>query len=189
LRSPTPALAGTSGPPTRAPGAPPGDAAGRRARAGTIIRDHAWIAAGANLVPFAVLDSLAISAVQLRMFAALSHLYGRSFDGELRRNAATALGMGLAHHAFVRATPAQTWLLVSAAAPVLGGVLAVAARPAVFGAVTYFLGHACVRHYEAGGHFGDFGPRQLAGTPLAPFAVHLLRPHGGSPIVLDSGLR
>ncbi len=136
-----------------------------------------------------MLESLAISAVQLRMFARLSQLYGRSFDEDLGRNVLAAFGMGAAHHAFVRAGPAQSWRLVSAAAPVLGGVLAVAALPAIFATVTYFLGQACVRHYESGGHFENFGPRQLEGTPLAPFAVHLIRAQGGSPVVLDAAGR
>lgn len=185
----TPPLPSPAEPSAPTAAAQPETAAWRRARAGEIIRDHAWLTAGANLVPFAVVDSLAISAVQLRMFARLSRLYGRDFDEELGRNVVAAFGMGLAHHAFVLAAPAQTWNLFSKVAPTLGGVLTFAARPALFATVTYFLGHACARHYEAGGRFGDFGPRQLEGTPLAPFAVHLLRERGGSPVVLDPARR
>jgi uncharacterized protein (DUF697 family) len=175
--------------PSPASGAPSPETAWRQTRARETIRDHAWLAAGANLIPFSGFDSLAIAAVQLRMFAKLSKLYGRPFDEDLGRNTVAALGMGVVHHALVRAAPGQVWKIVSAAIPLLGGVLAFAARPAIFAALTYFLGQACVRHYEAGGHFGDFGPRQLEGTPLAAFAVHLVRPQGGSPVVLDAARR
>lgn len=152
----------------------PGTPEWRRARAREIVRDHAILAAGANLIPVPLVDSLVVAAVQLKMLAALSRHYGRRFDEDLGRNLLAGCGIGFIHHVVTRHGAAGGWRAALRAVPVFGRALSLVLWPAVFALFTHLLGEACARHYEAGGEFGDFRAQSLVNTPFAPLALDFI---------------
>lgn len=152
----------------------PGTAAWRRCRAREIVRDHVLLAAGANFIPVPIVDSLAVAAVQLRMLAELSRLYGRKFESDAGRNLLASLSLGFVHHVFTRHGTAGGFKMALAGVPLVGRALSFFLWPAVFAVFTHFLGEACARHYEAGGQFSDFTAATLVNTPFAPFAVDVI---------------
>jgi uncharacterized protein (DUF697 family) len=151
-----------------APSLPVSVSSARHAAALEIVRTHTLLAAGSHFIPVPFLDSVAVAGVQLRMMSELAAHYGHAFDRDRGRAFIAALGTGVAHELVPRTALAGLLGDLVLRVPLLGGPLRLLTWPALMATITHFLGKAYVKHYEAGGRFGDF---QLAG-PLHNPVIH-----------------
>ena len=120
------------------------------------IKKHMWGAMGAGLIPFLAVDLLAVSAVQLKMVAAISKIYGVPFVancgkaviGSLFGSLAPNAGGGFAASAIFKTIP-----LIN----LFGG----AVMALLSGAATWALGKVFIQHFESGGSFLDLNPEEV----------------------------
>jgi uncharacterized protein (DUF697 family) len=151
--------------------------ASRRTAAMDIVEIHTALCVGANFIPIPVVDSLAVSAVQLKMIAALARYYGADFNVERGRAMLAAIAIGVAQEAVRRTSHAaavRAWIVQI---PLIGIPLRKLGWPAILAAYTYYLGKSYVDHFESGGQFADFKPPGLLNSPVASA---LLSPNAGA---------
>ena len=103
-----------------------------------IIRGHAAVAAGSELVPVA--GAVAVSVVQMRLLQRIGQLYGVTWDRKTSAEFLGALGAGVAVRTLVGFGVRQLAKLI----PVYGQTAAAAASAATSFAVTFALGKAAV---------------------------------------------
>ncbi len=123
------------------------EAAPRQERAQKLVRRNVYWALGLGLVPFPLIDIVALTGVQVKMIAELSALYGVKFSEERARAAVVALTTGLGSVALAGAIAGSLFKLV----PVLGTLAGAVGVPVFGGAMTHALGRLFVMHYESGG--------------------------------------
>jgi uncharacterized protein (DUF697 family) len=122
-----------------------------------VNRYAAW-AAAAGVIPFPVVDALAIGGLQLRMLRQLAAIYDVEFSENIGKSVTAAL-LG----ALVPAGAAPVAALGFASAlkfiPLVGSTLASLSMPALAGAATYAVGKVFIQHFESGGTLLDFNPQ------------------------------
>ena len=132
----------------------------RAARADAIIgRYRTWTAA-AGLIPAPLLDMAAVTALQLKMIAALAEVYQTPFSRERARSIVGALTAAvappmLAGTLFGMLGPAFKMM------PGIGTVVGVVTTPLLNVASTHALGRVFVQHFESGGTLLDMNPDGL----------------------------
>lgn len=121
--------------------------------ADTIIRNHMIWSLGAGMIPVAVADIFAVSAVQIDMIRQLCKVYEVPFEETQGKAVVTAITSST----LARAGAASAIKLIPGMGSVLGGL-----TQSVFaGASTYALGEAFRKHFETGGTFLDFDMSRL----------------------------
>ncbi len=111
--------------------------------------------AGASLVPIPGVDMLALTALELRMLAKLSEMYGVTFMENGVKNIVSSL-IATVVSTNLGASLGSLMKLV----PVVGSLASLAAMPGMYSAATYAIGRVFVTHFEAGGTFLDFDPKR-----------------------------
>jgi len=140
------------------------------AQADTIIRNNVYWSIGAGVIPFRLLDTAALIAVQLKLLKELGDLYGVPFKANAVKSSVTALLAGIA------TTTVSGGLLSSGAvhgllrsAPVIGTVFSLATQPAFAAAFTYAVGKTFKRHFASGGTFLSFNAKKAKDEFAASF--------------------
>ncbi len=154
--------------PAASPPVPPPRAAVRvptpalSAYARTIVHQHAALCVAATFVPNPVANSLAVTGVQLKMLADLSHAYGVPFSQDISRSLIGATAGGVLNY-FIARNPITRGVrdFLTATVPWLAWPLRLLAGPALMAVYTIVLGYAFVRHYESGGAYHDFNWRDF----------------------------
>ena len=140
-----------------APTPPPVVSPALRAHARRLVRDNAATCAVISFVPARFLGSVGISALQLRMLAELSELYGVPFSQNVARSLVAASVGGVLNSVLARnpvSHALRDWVNVHLS--VIALPLRLLTGPVLMAAYTYILGNAFVRHYEKGGAYLDF---------------------------------
>ncbi len=127
------------------------------AAARVAVRDYALYVAATTFVPGALLSSIAVSGLHLKMLARLSKLYAVPFSQEPAR-AVLAAGSGGLLSLFLSSNPVTKIArdFFTATVPWIAVPVRLLAEPAIMGGYSYLLGHAFIRHYENGGHYLNF---------------------------------
>lgn len=112
---------------------------------------HKWSAwsAGAGLVPIPLIDTVAVTTLQLTMLKRLAEFYGIPFNEQRSKSAIAAL-LGGVHAGMLTGSALKLM-------PVIG-TLSLISMPAVSGALTYAVGRVFIQHFASGGTFLDFDP-------------------------------
>lgn len=133
----------------------------RHRQAQSVIQRNTLWAAGTGLIPIPVLDSAAVVAVQLKMLAELSSVYGVDFQKSSGRSVIAALMASLSSGVLGKSL-LGTGLFsgLSSALPVIGSSLSILTMPGFNAAFTYALGRVFQQHYAIGGTLQDFDPKQ-----------------------------
>jgi uncharacterized protein (DUF697 family) len=136
----------------------------RDQKAMALVNSYVPWSVGAGMVPMPGVDMLALTALELRMLAKLSEMYGVTFMENGVKNivasllatvVSTNLGAGLG----------SLLKLV----PLVGPVASIVAMPALYSAATYAIGRVFVTHFEAGGTFLDFDPQKTRAHFMSEF--------------------
>ena len=156
----TPGPAPSGGPEDASPARVVTPAVSARARA--MVREYAVMCAAASFTPVPVLDSLAVTGVQLKMLADLSRHYRVPFSQNIARAMLTAVAGGLFNFLLAR-NPVTGALrhFVNTALPWIALPLRLLTGPSLMAAYTLILGNAFIRHYEKGGDYLDFNWRHF----------------------------
>ena len=129
----------------------------REQQAQKALTKYVLWSAGAGLVPIHYLDLTAVAAVQLRLLAEISNIYGVPFRENLGKAAIAALGGFVVPHAAAYRTIGSLLKGI----PVIG-VLAGAPAMALFsGAYAWALGNLFIQHFESGGTLLSFNAEGL----------------------------
>jgi uncharacterized protein (DUF697 family) len=121
------------------------------------IRRYMWWSAGAGLVPFPVVDLVAMSGAQLKMLAEISKIYGIPFErSRVQAIVGSLIGYVLPHTFSVG-------LFGSLLKAIPGvGVLVGSPSQALFAAAyAWALGRVFIQHFESGGTFLNFDPEAV----------------------------
>lgn len=129
--------------------APPSEAEAR-----AMIRQHMLWAMGIGLVPLPLLDTVAVTAVQILLLRKLAQRHGVAFSPGRARGLVASL-VGGAGAVSIATGYWGSWIK---AVPVVGPSLGAATMPVLAGASTWALGLVFLRHFQAGGTLADFNP-------------------------------
>jgi len=129
---------------------------GQKPVANNMIKNHVLGAMGIGLIPFPLIDFLALTGFQLNMLRKLAHLYEFEFSKELGRSFISSLVGSVTPILLFK--PAASLVKI---VPVVGQSLGMVAMPGVAGASTYALGHVFVKHFESGGTFLGFDSERM----------------------------
>jgi uncharacterized protein (DUF697 family) len=129
----------------------------RHLQAEAIIHRNVLWALGAGVVPFAIADVIAVTAVQVKLLKELSEHYGVAFREGLAKKLVGSLLVGLGGVGFGLMLGASLAKLI----PGVGTALGVVSVPISAGAFTSAIGRVFVMHFESGGTFLDFDPVRM----------------------------
>jgi uncharacterized protein (DUF697 family) len=111
------------------------------------LQKHVLWSMGTGLIPFPIVDTIAVTAVQIDMLRQLSHLYGKEFSENIGKSVISLLTGGL----LVR----QGASLIKAI-PILGSFVGGVSFAILSGASTYAIGTIFIEHFEKGGDWLNF---------------------------------
>lgn len=121
------------------------------------VRRYMFWSAGAAMVPFPIVDMVAISAVQVKMLAEISKTYGIPFEkSRVQAVVGSLIGYVVPHMASVG--------LIGGflkAIPVVGVLVGVPSFALFSAAYAWALGRVFVQHFESGGTFLNFDPEAV----------------------------
>lgn len=118
-----------------------------------IVKKYMLWSMAAGMAP-AFVDSVAVSAIQLKLLHALANRYGVKFSQNSGKSVIASLVGGLGSGAVSRSSAGSMLKLIPIIGPIVGSV----AMPVISGASTYAIGKVFVRHFDSGGTFLDFDP-------------------------------
>ncbi len=128
----------------------------RVSEANHIVKNRMIASVGAGLIPFPVVDIVALTGIQMDTVRALCKLYNVKFSKDIGKTAITTLTGGV--------VPVLTGPWVSSLAktiPVVGQIVGAASMPIIAGASTYAVGKVFIQHFESGGTFLSFDPEKV----------------------------
>lgn len=111
----------------------------------------------AGLIPTPIVDTVAITGVQIKMIHALCELY----NVEFKKEAALAVVSGLVGGTLSTSLAGLGTMLLGHL-PVIGSLMKYTAQPALSYASTYALGRVFMRHFEDKGTMTDIDSKKLA---------------------------
>jgi uncharacterized protein (DUF697 family) len=130
---------------------------GRLDKANAIIHRNVLWALGAGVIPFPIVDMVAITSIQLKMLKELTEVYDLSFTSHLGKESVAALASGLGSVGLGTLIGGSLAKLL----PAVGQTLGVISIPLVAAAFTRATGRVFVMHFEAGGTLLDFKPQAM----------------------------
>jgi uncharacterized protein (DUF697 family) len=115
-----------------------------------------WAVLG-GLIPTPVVDTVAITGVQIKMIHALCSLY----NVEFKKEAALAVVSGLVGGTLTTSLAGMGSMILGHL-PVIGSLMKYTVQPALSYASTYALGRVFMRHFENNGTMADIDSKKLA---------------------------
>lgn len=127
-----------------------------RLASAVVRRNVAW-AVSSSLIPLPIVNSSAIVAIQVKMLAELSGVYGVPFDAHSGRAVIASLVCSLSGGAIGQSILGTSiFTVIARGFPVLGFGLGALTLPSINGAITYGLGKVCQQHFAHGGTILNF---------------------------------
>lgn len=130
----------------------------RLSEANHIVKNRMIASVGAGLIPFPIVDLVALTGIQMDTVRALAKLYDVKFSKDIGKTAIVTLTGSV--------VPVATGPLVSSLAktiPVVGQLMGLISMPVIAGASTYGIGKVFIQHFESGGTFLTFDPEKVKG--------------------------
>ena len=121
--------------------------------ASRLVERFAVLSGVAGLIPFPVIDAVAVGGLQIQMLRRISQIYDVSFS----ENRGKALIAALAG-ALIPTTSTIGAVSVLKTVPILGTIAGGFVMPALAAGATFAIGMAFIRHFESGGTLLDFNP-------------------------------
>jgi len=126
---------------------------GRAERLEKLAKNHILASMGVGLVPFPLVDMVALFGIQLDMVKKLSAEYDVPFKQECGRSVIASLLGG-----FIPAALGSAAASIIKFIPIIGQAAGAVTMPVVAGASTYAIHKVFVQHFESGGTFLDLDP-------------------------------
>jgi len=129
-----------------------------------IINSHSALSFGVGLMPFPVLDTVALTGLQLNMLRRLSSKYELSWSDDLGKKligtliaTVAPIGTSMAFRSIVKGIP------------LIGPVLGYVTFPVFAAASTRALGQIFDKHFQSGGDLINFNPKKYFDEFVAAF--------------------
>jgi uncharacterized protein (DUF697 family) len=146
-----------------APEAPEAEAAesvdpaeGRTDRLERLAKNHILASMGVGLVPFPLVDMVALFGIQLDLVKKLSTEYDVPFKREIGKSIISSLAGGFLPQSLGGAIASGIKFI-----PIIGQTTGAVAMPVFSGAATYAIYKVFLQHVESGGTFLDFDPAKV----------------------------
>ena len=121
------------------------------------VKNYMWVSAGAGMIPVPWADLAAVAAVQMKLLAALSKIYGIPFKASVGKSAiASMVGFVLPHAISFGAVGCLLKFI-----PVVGALPGAAWQGIFCSAYTWAIGNVFIQHFESGGTFLDFNSEKV----------------------------
>jgi len=120
--------------------------------ANSIVTKYSAFAFGGGVIPFPLMDVVAVSGIQLKMLGDLAKTYEIEFLENWGKSAISAVIGGAGPHALAVGVVGS----LIKAIPVFGSTIGFATMPMLSAAATYAVGKVFIQHFESGGTFIDF---------------------------------
>jgi uncharacterized protein (DUF697 family) len=130
-----------------------------------IIRYHMLGAAGVGLLPFPVVDYVALTGIQLNMLRQMAQAYNIPFFKDKVKNIVSPL-IGAALPGMVGGPLALSLVKLI---PFVGTYVGMTTMPVLAGGITYAVGKVFNQHFASGGTFLTFDPEQVKAYYLQMF--------------------
>ncbi|MGQ4808636.1 Magnetosome membrane protein 22 [Candidatus Entotheonellaceae bacterium PAL068K] len=128
----------------------------KASRANIIIKNYMLGALGVGIVPFPIVDMVALSGIQLKMLHSLANLYSVEFSSHIGKALITSLlGGG------ITASFSSNIVNLVKNVPLYGQFIDVIFRSFSSAASTYAIGKLFVQHFESGSTFLTFDPQKV----------------------------
>ena len=109
-----------------------------------------------GLLPFPLVDTVAISAAQLKMLHSLAGVYELEFSDSKGKSVLASLLGGI-----VPLSMKTSLFSLCKGIPVLGQTVGLLGMSVMAGASTYAVGHVFIQHFDSGGTLLDFEPEKM----------------------------
>lgn len=119
-----------------------------------IVKTNTYLSMGVSLIPFPLVDTVGLAALQFRTVQQLSELYGV----KLKENQIKAIVASVASGFSAPAIGDYLSRSALKSVPIFGTALSMAATPVVAGALSYAIGKVFIQHFESGCTFLTFDP-------------------------------
>jgi uncharacterized protein (DUF697 family) len=119
-----------------------------------VKRAVAWSALG-GMVPFPVLDVLAVGGVQIQLLRRLARIYDVPFSENIGKSVVASL-MGSIFPASAAATTAAGTASALKSVPIVGTAVGTLVMPSLAAGATYIIGKVFMQHFASGGTLLDF---------------------------------
>lgn len=133
------------------------EALSRTERGQAVIRRNVIWALGAGVLPFPLVDAVAVLAVQLKMLKQLSNVYDVEFKEGVAKKLAASLLTSVGSVSLGIAVAGSLAKLV----PVVGTTLGFVSVPVFAATFTHATGKVFQMHFETGGTLLDFDPKSV----------------------------
>jgi uncharacterized protein (DUF697 family) len=120
----------------------------------TINRYSTWSVIG-GMIPFPMVDLVAVGGLQLQMLRKLAEIYGVPFRTNLGKSVIASL-MGTLGASSAATTTAMTIGSALKVLPGLGTAVSFVATPSFAAGATWLIGQVFMKHFESGGTLLDF---------------------------------
>jgi len=138
---------------------------GRTERLDKLAKGHSLASMGVGLVPFPLVDMVALFGIQLDLVKKLAAEYDVPFKQEIGKSIITSLAGGILPQTLGGAIASMIKVV-----PVIGQTTGTVAMPVFCGASTYALHKVFVQHFEAGGTLLDLDPAEVKSYFAEQFA-------------------
>ncbi len=119
-------------------------------------RKRVYAAMGAGLIPFPIVDFMALTGIQMELVKSLCTIYDVPFKKDIGKTLVTTLiGGGLPVHT----SPLLASMVKNI--PLIGTTTGAITLSVVGGACTYAVGKVFIQHFEAGGNLLNFNPEKM----------------------------
>jgi hypothetical protein len=138
----------------------------RLSAAESMVLNHSFVAAGFGFIPVPLVDFVGLTATQMKLLKSLGDLYGVRFVDEYVKKTVASLISGYAPLQFAP-------LLASAikSVPIIGQTAGALSMASLGGGITYAIGKVFIQHFESGGTFLTFDPKQVSEYFKSQFKV------------------
>ncbi len=116
------------------------------------IKKSIYWTLGAGIIPFPIIDLVAVSGVQLKMVAQIAEIYEKPFTENVAKSYISAL-IGAA---LPNTLAAGSLGSLMKAIPGIGSLTGAVSQSLLSGAATYAIGKIFIAHFELGGNFLNF---------------------------------
>jgi uncharacterized protein (DUF697 family) len=132
----------------------------RSRAAENLVNTSALLAVGAGAIPVPIWDLAALAAIQLKMIADVSKVYGVPFRENAGKSAVALLVGSLGPELLARGSIGVFLKTM----PGIGSIVSMSAMPALAGGCTYAIGKVFIQHYESGGSLLTFNAKHFQAT-------------------------
>lgn len=138
----------------------------RLSAAESMVLNHSFVAAGIGFIPVPLVDFVGLTATQMKLLKSLGDLYGVKFiDGYVKNTVASLIN----GYAPLQLAPFLASAIKSV--PIIGQSAGALSMASLGGGITYAIGKVFIQHFESGGTFLTFDPKQVSEYFKSQFKV------------------